>query len=812
VLSFLHDCRNGWRWLRRAPAVSVVAVLILALGIAANTTLLSWVRGTLLDPIPGATGASELVSLLKGERSTSANPPFSYEDNRDLSRSNRSFSGLLAFHDAVMTLTGGDVPERVDGTMASANYFEVLGVRPVLGRGFLPSEDGAAGSAPVVVISHALWQNRFGGDPRVIGRTVQIHRHPYTVVGVAPAGFQGCRLGASSDLWVPLVMDPVITGWRRIEHRETDWLMLIGRLRPGHARQQAAQEMNLLMRQIVAQYPDAHRGPNEILVAPMWRAPFGATWTVLQGLSLVEGLAAVLLLLACANVANLLLARSVGRERELAIRMVHGASRWRLFRQLLTEGLVLALAGGTVGVLLASWTVRRLPDLIAPGEDLSVLRGHVDGGVLLVSLAISVLSSLAFGIMPALRAARSEPTAVLKDDSRSSSLGRGRSRLANGLVVVQLSLAYVLLVFAGLFSVSYQKSLSESPGFEREGTLLASVDLLPAGYSKGQGIRFYRDLLAKLEGMPGVQSATLANWVPLSGGKHTHKILPEGYVPRPHESLEVLRVNVGPRYFETLRIPLAAGRDFSRHDTEASLPTVIVNQALVDRFWPGKDPLGRRLETAGRSFTVVGVARNSKHSQMSEIAPPMIYLPLAQDFYHDATIHLRVSGDPLSYVTSLTQVCHDLDPDLPLFDIETLSQSTRRASAAARVTGAFVRLFGALALGIAAVGVFGVVAYSTGQRTREVGVRMAFGARSQDVYRLVMGRGLWLVLAGLGVGAALSLPLAHSVEGMLFGVRAWDWGIHGGVAAVLLTVTLAAVYLPARRAASVDPTVALRCD
>ncbi len=809
--TLLKGLRFGRRMLAKNPGFTVIAVLTLALSIGANTTIFSWINSTLLDPIPGALHTSELMSVMRGTRNESPVPPFSYPDYVDLRDRNRSFSGFLAYHDDAMTLTDTGKPIRIWGSLTSANYFDVLGVQPILGRAFLPTEEQKPGGAPVVVIGYGLWQAYFGADRSVVGRMIEINRHSYTIVGVAPPTFQGCKTGLRSDLWIPLMMDQLVFQGDRLDRRGTDWLQAVGRLKPGVDRRQAQQEMNLLMQQIVAQYPDSHRGPNEITLDPLWRSPFGANVYLYKSLPLLMALAGVVLLLACANVANLLLVRSMARRREISIRMSIGASRSQLVRQLLVESLLLALAGGGIALLLTAWSAGTFRDFIPPTSVPITLNGYVDRTVLLATLLISILTGLIFGILPALRSSTLAPVVVLKEEAGSVSAGLHKARLSSGLVVVQISLSLLLLICAGLFIRSLQNAQRFDPGFDPNHVLLASFELSPAGYSEADGLKFDRELLNKLEAYPGVESVTLADWVPLSLNKRTEGINSEGYVPRLHESMDIRRAIVGPHYFQMMRVLLLAGRDFTDQDTEKSQHVSIVNQELAGRYWPGQDAIGKRIRARGEWFTVGGVARNGKYHRMVEEAPePLLYLPLFQSYRQDAIIHVRVMGAPQAFTSAVTNAVHELDPNLPVFNVTSLQQNVQIASIFERIAGTFVGAFGLIALVLATVGIYAVIAYTTRQRTHEIGIRMALGAQQGDVIRLVLGQGLRLMLIGLAIGLFVSLALTRYLGNMLIGVTTTNTLTYASVAAMLSIVALTACFIPAWRAAKVDPTVALR--
>ncbi len=808
----LHDLRFALRQLRKNPGFTALAVGTLALGIAANLTIFSWINSTLLDPIPGIGHTSDMITIMRGERSEHPTPPFSYLDLVDLRDSTRSFSGLMGYHDDYMAITGEGQPERVYGVLATSNYFEVLGVHPILGRTLLPTLSNERTGVAEVVLNYDLWQNRFGGDPAIVGRIIQINLHPYTVVGVAPRGFHGCKTGLRADVWIPLGMDPKIWGSNRINDRGVSWLNVLGKLKPGVDADQAVSELNVAMQRIISRFPAEHQGPNQISSDPLWRSPFGANVYMYGTLPILLALAAVLLLLACANVANLLLVRSVARRREMAIRMSMGAGRWRIVRQLLIENLFIALSGGMLALLVTMWTAHTLGYFLPPATLPIAINGHVNGTVLLVTLLVSAFTAAVSGLIPALRASSLSPVSVLKDEALSTSGGLSKSRLTRGLVIAQIALSLLLLTCAGLFVRSLRNAQHADPGFDPNKVLLISFDLDPAGYSGAQGIEFDRQLLARVKQLPGVQSVTLAEFSPLSFTMHSDGIMPEGYVPHLHESMEVDRGRVGPGYLETLRTPLLAGRGITDQDNSKTERVAVVNKALVDRYWPGQNAIGKRIQVAGTWYSVVGVAANGKYRRMVYDAAPLVLLPEAQDYDSTQILHVRTVGEPLALASSVEQTIHDLNPDLPLYNISTLKSNLSLGNVFERIAADFAAAFGFLALILAAVGIYGVVAYTTRQRTHEIGIRMALGAGRANVFRSVLGQGLWLSLAGLAAGLVVTFASTRFLSGMLFGVGTVDWITVASVAGVLFLVTLAACFVPARRAASIEPMQALRTE
>ncbi len=808
-----QDLRFAARMLRKNPSFTTVAVLTLALGIAANTTVLSWISATLLNPIPGVAHTSDLVTVMRGDRTDHPTPPFSYPDLRDLSERTQTFSGLLGYHDDYMSLTGVAKPERIYGALTTANYFDVLGVHPIRGRAFLPEEGTLRAGVAVIVIGYAVWQNHFAGDPQIVGKTIQINRHPYTVVGVAPRDFTGCAPGLRTELWIPVSMDREVWGFNRPDYRGIFWLNVLGKLRPGVTKNQAQAELNLLMRGVAERFPEDHRdSPNEISLDPLWRSPFGINGYLYKILPMLLGLAGVLLLLACANVASLLLVRSVGRRREIAIRLGMGASRKQIIRQFLIESLLLGLLGGTAAIAITLWTSRSIVAFFPPSSLPLTHDEHIDQRVLFVTIAVSILAAIISGVLPALRSSSLPVQSVLKEEATSVSLTLHKSRLLSGLVVAQISLSLVLLVCAGLFTRSLQKAQQSDPGFEANHLLLASYELSPAGYTRATGAAFDRQVLDRLSALPGVESVTLADFSPLSFSIHSDYLQIEGYVPQPHESMEISRAIVGPNYFRTLRTSVISGREFTAADTAESQLVAVVNQAFVDRYWPGANALGKQVTDGGDRFTVVGVVRNAKYRLLTSPTEPVIYLPNYQAYSptHDTTIHLRTTGDPRTMASSVEETIHQLNPELPLFNVNPLSVTMQLGTLFGRVAATFAASFGFLAMVLAAVGVYGVVAYTTRQRAREVGIRMALGAEKGDIYRVVLGQGFRLTLAGLVVGTALGLAFTRLLKAQLFGVSETDAITFTSTGLLLAVVALLACHIPARRATRVDPMVALR--
>jgi predicted permease len=810
--TLVQDIRFALRQLSKSPGFTFTAVLTLALGIGATTTIASWISSTLLNPIPGVNGTGNMITIQRGERTEHPSPPLSYPDYVDLRENAKSLSGLLAYHDDFMNITGTGKPVRVYGATASENYFDVLGVRPILGRSFLSSQQSERTGVAEAVLGYGLWSGQFAADPAIVGKTIQINLHSYTIVGVAPKGFEGCKSGLRTDIWIPLGMSRQVWGWDPLNDGGGGWLNVLGVLRPGVDRHQAENELNLLMQHIVAQYPTLHRGQNQISTDPLWRSPFGANVYLSGTLPILLALAAVLLLLACANVANLLLVRSVTRRREFAIRLSMGASRWRLVRQLMVENLLVALAGGGLALLATVWTARTLSAFLPLTSLPLSIHGRVDRTVLLATILVSILTAVVSGVAPALRASAISPMSILKDEALNTSGGLQKSRLAAGLVIAQVAMSLVLLTCAGLFFRSLDKAQRADPGFDPNHVLLAWYDLGPMNYTSARGIEFDRQLLARLKALPGVQSVTLADFSPLSFTIHSDAMLPAGYVPQPRESMEIDRGLVGPDYLQTMRTPLRAGRDFTDADNSNTEPVAIVNQAFVDRYWPGQDAIGKRIQWSGVWLKVVGVAANGKYRRLVDEPAPLFLVPMSQCYRFGAILHIRTAGDPLALTSAVERTVAELNPDLPLFNVTTLKANMQMGSIFERIAVVLAGSFGLLALILSSVGIYGVVAYTTKQRTHEIGIRMALGAAKGNVFRQVLKQGLGLALAGLTVGLAASLVLTRFLRSMFVGVGPNDVLTLATAAILLCAVALAACYFPARRAASIEPMQALRTE
>lgn len=803
----MTDLRHALRLLARSPGFTAVAVLTLAVGLGANATVLSWIRGLLLEPLPGVPRQEELL-VVSGESRSGDHRSLSIPDARSLDE-DQDRARVVAFEVVPMSLTAGETPERVWGSIVTGNFFDVLGVRAALGRTFRPEEDSTPKTHPVAILSHHLWQDRFEGNPAIVGKTVLLNRLPFTVVGVAPEGFQGAQVGLRHDLWLPLAMQElVVPGGNWIDQRGSRWLVGLARLRPGATAEQANAAVQAVSARLGRDWPDTNDGVTYRLFR-FWKDPDGPSGFLMPVLAVLAAMAALVLLLACANVANLLLVRALGRRREIAVRSALGAGRGRLVRQLLAESQLLALPAGLLGVLLALAGVRLLAAFIPPLDVPVAPTFRLDGQVLAFTAALTVMTGLLFGLAPAGQAAPSRIATVLRDES-ASTLGGRKGRARSVLVAAQVALSCLLLVAAGLFLRSLRRGGEIDTGFATRNALLASLDLFPVGYDEARGRIFYREVVERLARLPGVESATVAALMPLGFSSNSTNLRIDGYEPGRREEVVTDYNNVGPGYFRTMGIALKAGRDFDLRDHENGAPAMVVNETMARRYWPGRNALGGRVRCYGKDFTVVGIAKDGKYNRLGEPPRPFFYVPILQIYRSRAVIHLRTAGDPLTLAPALRAEVRSLDPQMPLSAVKSMRQHLRLSLFNQRLAASFLGAFGLLALVLATVGLYSVIRYAVSQRTRELGVRMALGAQPGDVARMVLREGMVLALAGLAAGLAGAFAVTRFLEGQLLGVSATDPLVFAGVALLLAGVCALASWLPARRAAAVDPMAALR--
>jgi predicted permease len=809
VQLLLQDLRFGLRLLRRSPGFSTIAILTLGLGIGANTTVFSWINGVLLDPIPGATDPGRLVEVSQTYQGSRMS--VSYPDYADYRERATLLSGIAVRDEAALHVEVDDVPERAWAEIVSANFFEVLGVRADLGRTFVQDEERVPGGAPVAVISHGLWQRRFGGDPGVVDRRVKINGHPFTIVGVAPRGFQGSQTALAYDLWVPMMMQPVIIpGGNRLDQRGNAWLSAYGRLAPGASVTQANEEMRGLVRQVWAGRPG---GEDVGMRVALLRGSLDGAIPVLRPVLLaLAAVALLVLVIACANLANLMIARGSARRREIAIRLSIGASRRRVVAQLLTESLLVATAGAAVALAIAFWTAGLLVWFAPPTEFPIAIAVPLDARVFAFTGLAALVTALLFGLMPALQASR-DHTSALKEGTPVA--GVSRRRLRDGLVVAEVSLSLALLVAAGLCVRSVHKARQFDPGFNPHGVLLTSVDLFPAGYTPTTGREVYRQLFDRLGALPGVEAFTTARRVPLGfTGNSSSSVEVEGYQPRSGEVISFSFNPVGPDYLSTMQIPLVAGRDIARTDERGGPYVGVISETTARRYWRGANAVGGRFRFDGDKewITVVGVARDVKMRALNEPPRPFVYLPVLQYYHPNAVIHVRTAADPASLAGPVRQVVRAIDPGLPTFAVRTLAAHASAATFQPRLAGSLLSVFGVLAVILAALGLYGVLAFVVSRRTHEIGVRMALGATRSSVFRLVVGHGLRLTAIGIVLGLGAAYAIAQALSSILFGIPAHDPVTIGGAIVVLTLCAAAACLIPARRATHVDPVRALKYE
>ena len=816
--TLLKDLRYGIRSLLKQPGFAFVAVLSIALGIGVNTTIFSFVNATLFRPLPFPE-SDKLVRLWDGNSA-------SYPDYVAYRDDSKVFSSLVAYAQRPLSLTVNGESERIFGEIVTGNYFDVLKVKPAIGRGFLQEEDRTPGTHPVVVLSNSLWQRQFNSDPAILGKGIKLNNYSFAVIGVMPEKFVGATLISPPDVWVPMMMEPIVDpGSRSLTSPDEGWLMMLGRLQPEvelpgaqaavetiasrlhQARRERNSEPEQMERRIVA-VAEA-RG---LMVPPAGRVP------AFLAITIVMAVVALVLLVACANVANMLLARAVARRKEIAVRLALGAGRWRIIRQMLTESVLLSLIGGVGGLLLAGWSSNLLATLLPqsfPGNSIAP-DVSLDARVFLYTFLLSTVTGVIFGLAPALQSSKPDVIATLKDQAVTFGRGRTRFTLRNLLVVTQVAISMLLLVSAGLFLRNLRNTQHPEPGFVTNNGLMMSFDLGLARYDKARGQIFEEQLLQRVRSLPQIQSASLAEFVPLTDAGSLTPLYVEGEpTPDRFDDDSLLSNNtVGLDYFRTMGIPFVKGRDFNSSDTASSPEVIIVNETLARRLSPDGNAVGKRIrmDSQGDYLEVVGVVRDIKYRQLSEKPPFFGYLPLSQRYRSSMTLHVRTPSDPVAAINQLRAEINALDSNLPLTGVKTMQEHMRLPLAPAKLLALLSSTFGILALLLASIGLYGVMAYVVGSRTREIGIRMALGAQTSGVRRLVIVQGMRLALTGVAVGVVAALALTRVLSGVLYGVSATDPFTFAGVVVLLASVALLACLVPAWRATKVDPLVALRYE
>lgn len=812
--SLLHDLRYAIRMLRKSPGFTAVAVLTLALGIGANAAVFSWIEGLLLRPFPAVGHQGRMVALAGTSRGSDyASVDLSWPDFLDLQRNCKLLDSLMADKIMSASLAIGGRAQRAIGSVVSANYFEALGIRPILGRAFEPGEDTGRNAHPVLVISYEMWQNTFNGDPQVIGKTQRFNNVAHTIIGVAPRGFYGTFVGWSIQYWVPASMVDVFeNGNDMLANRGARWIEGFAMLKPGVTRAQAQAEVSAVAGRLAVAYPEIDRGRGVSLV-PLWLTPFNKANEMRSTLEIMLAVVIFVLLIACANVGNLLFVRFFARRNEMILRLALGAERTRLVRQLLTEGLILSTFGAVGGLVLAYWCRHVLGLFFARTGTVPYLPGELDWRVLAVSIAVCLLSTLLFGLAPAARASRIDLATVLKSEAGGLVSSQGKSRLRSVLVFVQVALSFVLLFGAVLLLQSLRKMRNTSPGFSTHNVLVSQLDLYGAGYGVQRAEDFQKQLITRLQSVPGIDSAAFARFVPLTlVPPSSAPIAVDGYVPPPNEQPVVDYNEIGPGYLSTMGIALVSGREFSPADDKTAAPVALVNEAMVERFWNGREPIGQRLEVGGKWMRVVGVAQTSKYEFISENPTPFFYVPLLQNPVARANLNIRTSMPPQVAAPLLAREMDALDPGLAHYALVSMQTELDRSTSSQEAAVSLLAVLGGLALLLATIGLYGVISYTVSQSKRELGLRMALGADAANLLWHVLSRGLVLTGIGMLFGAAASVALARLAQGLLYQVSPHDPVAFAAASITMMLGSLAACFFPAWRASRTDPMIALRYE
>jgi len=811
IENVLQDVHFGLRMLRRNPGFSALAILCLVLGIGSNAAVFSWVEGILLHPYPAVAHQERLLMLAATRRGEAGYNGFSWPDFLDLQRSCTLCDAVIAEKIVGVTLSIGDRAESGAGSLVSSNYFDAMGVRPILGRGFEADEDFGRNGHPVTVISYQLWQNRFKGDPGIVGKTQVLNGIPHTIVGVAPKGFYGTFIGYSWKLWVPISMQERFEpGGYKMENRGERWIEGFVRMKPGVTVEQVQAEASAVAERLENSYPATNRGLG-IKVLPLWKAPFNGASFMLPTLGIALGIGVFVLLIVCANVSNLLLVRFFARRHEISARLALGAARGRVLQQLFTEGLILSVIGAAGGILLAYWCRNLLVVLIPPRSGPIFLPGQMDWRVLVLSAGVCLISTVLFALVPVLESSKVDLASALKSESGSVIGARGRARVRAGLVVVQVSLSFVLLVGACLVVLSLEKIRTGSPGFSTDGVLSTAVNLMAAGYDTPRAKNFQDALIDRVQAIPGIESAAYGRVAPLGYRDYTEApIAVEGYQSAANEQPMLSYNEVGPSYFATMGIPLISGREFTRADNETSPPVAIVNEAMVTQYWHGENPVGKRFQVNGRWMQVVGVAKVSKYRSIMEAPKAFFYVPLRQNFAPTTGLVLRTQQPADAITRALAREVHALDPDLAPYAVITMHEQIERSTSGQHAAVMLLSIFGILAVVLATIGLYGVLSYAVSQSTRELGLRMALGARGSDLLRIVISQGLSLTATGIIVGATIALAGTRLLGYLLYKVSPRDPLAFGSAFAVMIVAALAACFVPALRATRTDPVRALR--
>ena len=809
--TLFQDLRYGARQLLKRPGFTFLAIFSMALGIGANTAIFSLIDTVLLRPLP-VRDASQLVELYGTLHNNSDYTIQSYPNYKEYRDRNDVLSGLLAYRMVVTSLSHTGNNQRVWGYLVTGNYFDVLGVKPALGRAFLPEEDRTPGSHPVAILSYGTWQSRFGADPAIVGQAISLNNRAYTVVGVAPKGFAGTEVAYAPEFWVPIMMAKEIEpDTNYLESRESDNLFVVGRLKAGVTRAQAEAALQTITLQLAKDFPkeDAGRGlkliPPGLFIPDIRNGIFAFSFVL-------AAVGALVLLLACVNLANLLLARATERRKEIAIRLAVGASRARLVRQLLTESIMLSLIGGAFGILLAAWINRIVGAIKLPTDVALIFDLRLDWRVLTFTIVLSLLTGVLFSLLPALQSSKPALVPALKDET--SMAGFRRSRLRNSLVVAQITLSLVLLICAGLIVRSLQAAQRMRPGFDPQNAVALSFDVGLQGYDETKGRAFQKEVLERVRALPGVTSAAMGE-LPLSLNYNSTQIYIEGQPATGNGNLPLaIPLEAGPNYFHTMGIPVR-GRDFREDENKTESRVALVNETFARRFFNGEEAIGKRFNFSGPDkpfWEIIGVVPDGKYNSLGEEEKMALYRPLLRDYSAMATVVARTGNQPESTLAAMRREVQQLDPTLPVFNAKTLTEHMNIPLFPARMAAGALGSFGVLALVLAAVGIYGVMSYVVAGRTREIGLRMALGAQSSNVRRLILRQGMTLALIGSVLGLAIAFASTRLLKSVLYGVDAVEPMTFISVTLLLGTVALLACLLPAHRATRVDPMVALRAE
>ena len=818
--TFIQDLRYGIRMLAKSPGITIVAVLALALGIGANAAIFSGVSAFLLRPLP-VPEPDRLVRPFETTDDRGKSDSFSYPDFADYRDQNTVFEGLIAEDMAQAAISTQNQNDVIWGQVVSGNYFDVLQVRPILGRAFSPEEDKTPGAYPVVVISHGLWQRRLGADVNIVGKTIELNGRAYNVIGVAPESFKGTKFGLSLEFWAPMMMVEEL--WRSpgmLGERDSHWMNVLARLKPGVTPAQASAEMSAIARRLNQAYPTERAGTTGVVVETEIDGRWDEAALIMKsGAAIAMAIVALILLIACANVANLLLARAASRRKEIGVRLALGASRARLIRQLLTESLLLSVLGGGFGLLLAYWVTGLMQGFV-PVLPYNIVNDFfaLDGRALIFTLIVSLATGLIFGLAPAWHASNPEIVPVLKGDANAGQTGkRRRLTLRNSLVVAQVALSLLVLVSGGLFIKSFRNAQKMDPGFTARGVLLVSLNPELVGYSEDQTKNFFHLIVERARSLPGVQNASVARLAPLSDSSNSSgPILKEGETLAPGSpGRNIMNNVVSPGHFQTLQIPIIAGRDFDDRDRKGAPRVVIINERMAQMLWPGENAVGKHIFIGSGSpdaIEVVGVVKTGKYRALAEDPRPYYYSPMAQRNPSGMILMVHTTGDPRTLVSAVRNEVQAIDRRIPLFAIKTMDEHLTWALWAPNMAATLALAFGVVALLLSAVGLYSVMAYTVSQRTREVGIRMALGARRGDVLKLITSEGMKLAAIGVAVGFLLSLALSRVLSSVLIGVSSYDVTTFILVPLLLAVVAFVACLVPARRATKVNPLVALRYE